>query len=149
MNEIVTSVKHVADIMSEITAASEEQSSGIEQINQAISQMDEMTQQNAALVEQAAAAAQSMQDQAGGLANAVAVFKLNNAGAPATGIPAKQAAPTAQARAALAPSAPKVAQKSTPKQLPPGQSARSGAAQAPVAAKRRIAAPAEDDWEEF
>jgi methyl-accepting chemotaxis protein len=76
MDEIVTSVKHVADIMGEITAASQEQSSGIEEINRAIAQMDEMTQQNAALVEQAAAAAESMQSQAGKLAESVAVFKL-------------------------------------------------------------------------
>ena len=76
MDEIVTSVQHVADIMSEITAASQEQSSGIEQVNLAITQMDEMTQQNAALVEQAAAAAESMEEQAVALAQAVAVFHL-------------------------------------------------------------------------
>lgn len=77
MDEIVTSIKHVADIMSEITAASQEQSAGIEQVNLAITQMDEMTQQNSALVEQAAAAAESMQEQAGALAQAVSVFKLD------------------------------------------------------------------------
>ncbi|MFZ6759220.1 methyl-accepting chemotaxis protein [Undibacterium sp. Ji50W] len=76
MDEIVTSVQHVADIMSEITAASQEQSSGIEQVNLAITQMDEMTQQNAALVEQAAAAAESMEEQAGELTKAVSVFQL-------------------------------------------------------------------------
>jgi methyl-accepting chemotaxis protein len=64
MGLIVTSVKQVADIMSEITAASQEQRDGIEQVNQAISQMDEMTQQNAALVEQASAAAASMRNHA-------------------------------------------------------------------------------------
>jgi len=78
MEQIVTSVKHVADIMSEITAASQEQSAGIGEINQAITQMDEMTQQNAALVEQAAAAAESMQEQAALLAEAVAAFKLDD-----------------------------------------------------------------------
>ncbi|MFZ6753215.1 methyl-accepting chemotaxis protein [Undibacterium sp. Dicai25W] len=77
MNEIVTSVQHVADIMSEITAASQEQSAGIEQVNLAITQMDEMTQQNAALVEQAAAAAESMEEQAIALGQAVSVFKVN------------------------------------------------------------------------
>ncbi|MDO8179382.1 MAG: methyl-accepting chemotaxis protein [Undibacterium sp.] len=76
MNEIVTSVQHVADIMGEITAASREQSTGIEQVNLAITQMDEMTQQNAALVEQAAAAAESMEEQAFELGQAVSVFKL-------------------------------------------------------------------------
>ncbi|MHB1187000.1 MAG: methyl-accepting chemotaxis protein [Thiobacillus sp.] len=76
MDEIVSSVKRVTDIMSEIAAASQEQSSGIEQVNQAITQMDDVTQQNAALVEEAAAAAESLQDQAAKLAEAVSVFRL-------------------------------------------------------------------------
>ncbi|MDM0019466.1 methyl-accepting chemotaxis protein [Variovorax saccharolyticus] len=76
MEEIVDSVKRVTDIMGEITAASQEQTSGIEQINQAITQMDQVTQQNAALVEEASAAAQSLQEQAGGLVQAVSVFKV-------------------------------------------------------------------------
>ncbi|MBC3920749.1 MCP four helix bundle domain-containing protein [Undibacterium sp. CY18W] len=79
MGEIVTSVKHVADIMTEISAAGQEQSSGIEEVNRAITQMDEMTQQNAALVEQAAAAAESMEEQANILARAVTAFKLDAA----------------------------------------------------------------------
>jgi hypothetical protein len=62
--------------MAEITAASQEQSAGIEQVNQAVTQMDQVTQQNAALVEEAAAAAESMQEQAQALVQAVAVFKL-------------------------------------------------------------------------
>ena len=82
MDEIVTAVTQVADIMREITAASEAQSADIEEVNRAIAQMDEMTQQNAALVEQAAAAAQSMQDQATALEKAVAVFKMDAARAP-------------------------------------------------------------------
>jgi len=77
MQEIVASVKRVTDIMGEISAASEEQSSGIDQVNRAVSQMDEVTQQNAALVEEAAAAAGSLQEQAERLAQAVAVFKIN------------------------------------------------------------------------
>ena len=77
MNEIVASVRRVTDIMSEITAASQEQSSGIEEINRAIVQMDEMTQQNAALAEEAAAAAESLQEQSAGLAQVVSVFKLD------------------------------------------------------------------------
>jgi len=79
MDEIVDSVKRVTDIMAEITAASQEQTSGIEQINIAIAQMDQVTQQNAALVEEAAAAAQSMQQQAGGLSQMVSVFQLGTA----------------------------------------------------------------------
>jgi methyl-accepting chemotaxis protein-1 (serine sensor receptor) len=76
MDEIVSSVKRVTDIMGEIAAASQEQSAGIEQVNQAITQMDNVTQQNSALVEEAAAAAESLQDQAGKLAEAVSVFRL-------------------------------------------------------------------------
>jgi methyl-accepting chemotaxis protein len=78
MEEVVTSIKRVTDIMAEITAASQEQSAGIEQVNQAITQMDEVTQQNAALVEQAAAAAESLEEQAGILAQAVAVFRVGD-----------------------------------------------------------------------
>ena len=76
MREIVTAVQHVTDIMGEIAAASHEQASGIDQVNRAVAQMDEVTQQNAALVEEAAAAAGSMQDQAGALVRAVGVFRL-------------------------------------------------------------------------
>jgi len=77
MHAIVESIKNVTDIMGKITAASQEQSSGIEQINQAITQMDQVTQQNAALVEEAAAAAGSLQDQARSLAEVVSIFKIN------------------------------------------------------------------------
>jgi len=79
MGQIVSSVQQVADYMRDITAATQEQSVGIEEINRAIGQMDEMTQQNAALVEQAAAAAESMQQQAQMLADAVSIFKLGDA----------------------------------------------------------------------
>ncbi len=78
MQEVVASVRRVTDIMGEITAASQEQTTGIEQINQAVIQMDSVTQQNAALVEQAAAAAASLQHQAGSLAQVVGVFKLHH-----------------------------------------------------------------------
>ena len=80
MHEIVSSVKRVTDIMGEIAAASQEQSSGIEQVNQAITQMDDMTQQNAALVEQAAASSESMQTQAEKLTQLVAAFTLVQGG---------------------------------------------------------------------
>jgi methyl-accepting chemotaxis protein len=82
MEEIVGSVKRVTDIIGEITAASHEQTQGIEQINQAITQMDQVTQQNAALVEEAAAAAASMQEQAGKLSQVVGTFKLDDDDAP-------------------------------------------------------------------
>ncbi|RFP14896.1 HAMP domain-containing protein [Duganella sp. BJB475] len=88
MGGIVKAVKQVADIMTEISAASSEQSTGIEQVNQAIVSIDDVTQQNAALVEEAAAAAQSMRDQADLLAQAVSVFKL--AGQPSHSTPSRK-----------------------------------------------------------
>jgi methyl-accepting chemotaxis protein len=75
MNDIVQSVRKVADVISEITATSSEQSAGIASVNEAIAKLDQMTQQNAALVEQSAAAAESLREQSSHLASAVAVFK--------------------------------------------------------------------------
>ena len=106
MSEILTSVKRVTDIMGEITAASQEQSSGIEQVNQTVTQMDEVTQQNAALVEEATASARSLEDQARSLSRAVAEYRLSdNAGdrpdeadAPVAVIPARNAPAAAKAR---------------------------------------------------
>ncbi len=84
MRDIVASVTRVIGIMESIVTASQEQSTGIEQVNRAVGEIDQMTQQNAALVEQAAAAAQSMQDQAQALSSAVSVFDLDGrGGAPA------------------------------------------------------------------
>jgi methyl-accepting chemotaxis protein len=136
MDLIVTSIRQVADIMGEITAATQEQSNGIEEVNQAITQMDEMTQQNAALVEQAAAAAESMQEQAQMLADAVSIFKLSHdegARRPAPR-PAPGATPAPAARAAaVAPAA------------RPAVAARAAAPK-----KLATAAPASgDEWEEF
>ncbi len=76
MGEIVASVQRVADIIGEISAAAREQSDGIHQVNAAVGQLDQMTQQNAALVEEAAAAAESLREQSGRLAEAVSVFRL-------------------------------------------------------------------------
>jgi len=78
MQKIVDSIKRVTDIMGEIAVASQEQSSGIEQINQAIMQMDDVTQQNASLVEEAAAAAASLEEQSVKLVRSVDMFKLDN-----------------------------------------------------------------------
>ena len=141
MDEVVASVRRVTDVMGEITAASQEQSSGIEEVNRAITQMDETTQQNAALVEQAAAAAQSMQDQASRLTQAVSVFKLDNTASytqPAAVVPkAKDVTP----RAAALPARPAQAKP---------------VAKAPVAktetAAPRLATPQNSDsgdWEQF
>ena len=76
MEEIVVAVRHVTDIMTEISAASSQQSAGLEQVNNAISQMDVATQQNAALVEEAAAAAESLEEEAQSLSGSVGVFKI-------------------------------------------------------------------------
>ncbi len=76
MERVMQSVRQVNDIMAEISAASGEQERGIEQINQAIGEMDMVTQQNASLVEEAAAAAQSLRDQSGGLVDTVSVFRI-------------------------------------------------------------------------
>jgi len=112
MGEIVASVQRVTDIMAEISAASQEQSAGIEQVNQTITQMDETTQQNAALVEEATASARAMEEQATALAQTVAVFQLQaeaaviapapvRATARRTATPAKPAAkPAAKAKPA-------------------------------------------------
>jgi len=79
MADIVRQVKNVNDLIGEISSASHEQSRGIEQVGQAVSQLDQVTQQNAALVEESAAAAESMKHQAIKLAQTVAVFKLGTA----------------------------------------------------------------------
>ena len=103
MGEIVASVQRVTDIMAEISAASQEQSAGIEQVNQTVVQMDETTQQNAALVEEATAAARAMEDQAAQLADAVAIFRLDNQVAVAVKAVTAKVAPKA---ASPAPSRP-------------------------------------------
>jgi len=136
MNQIVTSVKHVADIMNEIASASFEQSEGIEQVNLAITQMDEATQQNAALVEEAAAAAQSLQEQAAKLAQVVSVFKLDSG--YIASIQTEITQPTQAAPKAVAPVRAQklaVAQPSAPKRPAPQVTTKP---------------PAMDsDWEEF
>jgi methyl-accepting chemotaxis protein-1 (serine sensor receptor) len=111
MDEIVQAVRRVTDIMGEISAASEEQSTGIEQVNRAVVQMDEVTQQNAALVEEAAAAAASLEEQTrhlqtvvggwrveGGQREASAASVRNNASAGTAAAAAKAAAPAPAAR---------------------------------------------------
>ncbi|MGK5060228.1 methyl-accepting chemotaxis protein [Janthinobacterium sp. LB2P49] len=131
MGDIVDSIVRVTDIMGEITSATHEQTIGIEQINMAIAQMDEVTQQNAALVEEAAAASQSMQEQAGELAHVVGFFKTGNNIASAPKLTPVRAAPAAAAIA-------RPAAKPAP--------ARKAVAAAPA---RRSNAGAESEWEEF
>jgi methyl-accepting chemotaxis protein len=135
MDEIVGSVRRVTDIMGEITAASQEQTSGIEQINQAITQMDQVTQQNAALVEEASAAAQSLQEQAGSLVQAVSIFKLDgHATAPRTSF--TRLTPISKPA--------KPAPKAPAKALPTRRAAASSAAP-----QLAMAGDAKGDWTEF
>ncbi|WP_343882827.1 methyl-accepting chemotaxis protein [Rhodanobacter caeni] len=105
---IVDSVKKVTDIVAEIAAASQEQSSGIDQVNHAVMQMDEVTQQNAALVEEASAAARAMQEQANELRQQMTFFRLDRKldAAPAAPAPAARSAVPAPSRRAAAPAAP-------------------------------------------
>jgi methyl-accepting chemotaxis protein len=101
MQDVVASVQRVSDIMTEISEASREQRIGIEQVNGAIAEMDQVTQQNAALVEEAAAATESMQEQAQNLAQAVSVFKLDGGqrAAAAVQVPARAAVKAAPRKA--------------------------------------------------
>ncbi|MBQ5965783.1 methyl-accepting chemotaxis protein [Massilia sp. ZL223] len=143
MAEIVQSVSRVTDIMAEITAASQEQTAGIEQINSAVTQMDQVTQQNAALVEQASAAAQSLQEEATGLAQTVGAFKLIHAGqAPVRGT--ALALPAARpAKAQATPVRAKPVRKEAPAAVPTAKTARTAKAAKPEAVE------ASDGWEEF
>ena len=102
MSEIVEAVKRVTDIMLEIAAASDEQSRGIEQVSQAISEMDKVTQQNASLVEEASAAAASLEDQAARLTEAVGAFRLQGMGQARSSSKAAPVAPAAPLRPAVA-----------------------------------------------
>ncbi len=154
MEEVVTSVRRVTDIMGEITAASQEQSTGIEQVNQAITQMDQVTQQNAALVEEAAAAADSLQEQAAALLDIVSVFRVSGVAAsgatkprPRAAIPqAKQAKQSKSARLHV-PSSAKPASPA-PAASPVAKPAAAAPA-TPAASRKPVTAGAADEWEEF
>ena len=133
MEEIVTSVQRVTDIMGEISAASNEQSTGIDQVNNAITSMDEVTQQNAALVEEAAAAAESLVEQAATLMDTVNAFKLAGSGNDRRATGSAMRSDTGRASPPRAPSRPVVVAPSKP-----------------VAAKVIAKTGTDDgDWEEF
>ncbi len=113
MDEVVGSVRRVTDIMAEITAASTEQSAGIEQVSRTVVDLDQVTQQNAALVEEATAAARSLEDQAAGLTQAVSVFRIGDDGqrrVAAAPITVAAQTPRAAAPARKAPAAPRPTQ---------------------------------------
>ena len=132
MDEIVQSIGRVTQIMNEITDASDAQHAGIEQVNRAIGEMDQVTQQNAALVEEAAAAAESMQQQSAQLAQVVSVFKLDAMASP---------------RVATRPAA--VVKPSTAPR--PAAAVRQASAPAPRRIEAKVVATAagNDGWEEF
>jgi methyl-accepting chemotaxis protein len=139
MQELVVSVQRVTDIMSDIASASREQSVGIDQVNKAIAQMDEVTQQNAALVEEAAAAAGSLEDQARSLLDTVSTFTVASDAvklAPSAATPALHA--PAPKPAVQAPRA--AASAHRPKALATGNGHAPNAVPAAVD---------NDDWEQF
>ncbi|MES2878375.1 MAG: methyl-accepting chemotaxis protein [Pseudomonadota bacterium] len=155
MNDIVQSVRKVADVISEITAASTEQSSGIAHVNEAIGTLDQMTQQNAALVEESAAAAESLREQADQMARAVAVFKLSGT---AVSLPARATRDITPSPEGLAYKRPQ--QLATAKKAPVLGSKAASPAKKPMAAapvKAALAKPApaarkaaaDDEWETF
>jgi len=137
MQQVVSSIQRVTDIMAEIASASQAQTGGIEQVNSAIGQMDQATQQNAALVEESAAAAGSLQEQAAKLAQAVDQFKLEYT-APTRAAAAVPAAPAARVPAVRVRAEPKLAR---PVPAPAPASAQT--------TSKRVAATAGEDWEEF
>ena len=137
MGDVVASVRRVTDIMGEITSASSEQSLGIDQINIAIGQMDEVTQQNAALVEQSAAAAASMQEQAARLADVASSFKLGDEG--------RQPALAAPARADALPAA----RPARPASAPALRPAAPAKAASRLSASKPATVGGDKDWEEF
>ena len=151
LDQIVTSVKKVSDIIAEIAAASREQSAGIEQVNQAVMQMDEMTQQNAALVEEATAASQSMAEQARQLTT---LMQRYNSG-DSFEAPASVAQPRAVERVAAAsperrtPARPWAAKSKPPVRQRPA--AVNGVASAPPPAQpiKAVANGNDADWMEF
>ncbi len=136
MEEIVSSVRRVSDIIGEITAGAAEQRDGIDQVNLAVGQLDQMTQQNAALVEQSAAAADSMKHQASRLSELVSTFRLGDDGGRAVALAAPPpAAHEVAARQVIR----TVAAKAAPRAAP-----------APVAATPPVSQPpADSDWESF
>ena len=134
MTEIVDEVTRVADLISQISAATREQSSGISHIGSAVAQLDQSTQQNAALVEQMAAAASSLNQQAHGLVEAVAVFQMDEQHGRAMQAAAAQHRPAP--KPAAAPARPAAVAPPVRKAL-----ARTGAATPPTPAARAIAAP--------
>ncbi|WP_029707339.1 methyl-accepting chemotaxis protein, partial [Rhodoferax saidenbachensis] len=154
MTEVVSSIKRVTDIMGEISAASNEQASGVAQVGEAVTQMDQATQQNAALVEEMAAAASSLKSQANELVQVVAVFKLGAADQTVTRSPSPvvhKAAPVkVAARSAPAAAGAKASVKAMPaKPVPKAAATKVASLSAPKASAKVTPAGGDDDWETF
>ncbi|MDA8450599.1 methyl-accepting chemotaxis protein [Acidovorax sp. NCPPB 3859] len=153
MTEVVGSIRRVTDIMGEISAASSEQSAGVAQVGEAVTQMDQTTQQNAALVEEMAAAASSLRSQAQDLVQAVSVFRLasDTPQAAVAVAPSVAVAPAVSAPVAAHPSEP--ARKPSPAKVrAPARTPalRPAAAAAGLMAGPAMAVPgAQGDWESF
>ncbi|WP_053842481.1 methyl-accepting chemotaxis protein [Paracidovorax avenae] len=153
MTEVVGSIRRVTDIMGEISAASSEQSAGVAQVGEAVTQMDQTTQQNAALVEEMAAAASSLRSQAQDLVQAVSVFRLasDTPQAAVAVAPSVAVAPAVSAPVAARPSEP--ARKPSPAKVrAPARTPalRPAAAAAGLMAGPAMAVPgAQGDWESF
>jgi len=140
MGEVVASVRRVTDIMAEISGAGDEQSAGIEQINQAVSEMDSVTQQNAALVEEAAAAAAAMQQQAEQLERVVSVFRVDTQSVARPAAPERSRLGTPASVTQLQP---RLAARA-PQRTAVTQRARGGGA-----AASRAAVATDESWEQF
>ena len=144
LNEIVTSIKSVADTVTQIAAASAEQATGLEQVNKALTQMDEVTQQNSALVEENAATAKTLENQAVAMTEKVAVFRLNdNAGRFGGAMPAAkepEAAAMERAPAAKGPAKPAAKPPAKPPAMPAVKLAARPAAKAATTATAKNAA---------
>ena len=153
MQDIVLSVRRVGDLIGEITASSVEQRDGIFQVNQAMSNLDQMTQQNAALVEESSAAAAAMSEQAQRLAQVVAVFHLGAAGAA----PARRTAPASALRPApgerpgAKPSGAQARPAAQDRAAPatPPRKAPAAPSLPPASARSAARADADDEWESF
>ncbi|MDD5295702.1 MAG: methyl-accepting chemotaxis protein [Rhodocyclaceae bacterium] len=144
MDEVVSSFKAVASLVTEISEASREQSQGVEQVTQAVGQMDEMTQQNAALVEQAAAAAESMQQQAQSLVRSVSMFRLKEGESGSARRPAASL-PTSGGTSSLPAARPALGAKAAAVRKP----APTRALSSPARSVPPVHAGGEDEWEEF
>jgi methyl-accepting chemotaxis protein len=144
LTEILASIRQVADIVAEIASASQEQSTGIDQINKALTQMDEATQQNSALVEENAASAKTLENQSQAMNEKVAFFKLDD---QAESHPVKTPAPAPAARTAVKPAKP----DSVPgrKAVAAALNGRRGGPVGRMQAGLAVAVAEDKDWQEF